>query len=228
MSAVFQNPAQEHAVLIHLIVRPRLADDAPIILDPAPLIQELLKFIEIARHLFATQLSPSSITKLICDSFAVLMEGSVRDNKFWNVTKDIAQLDQLVSTLLLGDSRQTIRKGIAEHIAIVGGLSKPLKKQSKLGSEDVQESTSPDNPTSIDILATIWDAFVRTFPQTPNHASQSQEFFDIALSVFRSVAEKSPRDLIFGDYLRQWSTVMLSHQTEEVCFVSIDDFFTFC
>ncbi|BDD63108.1 hypothetical protein MAP00_008050 [Monascus purpureus] len=199
-------------LLLALLVKPRLGDGSSVVLDPAPLIRQLLKIIETVRPLSVAPLSQIGTQKLICNSFAVLMEASVRDNKFWTVLKGLVQLDRLVFMLLLDESRQPIRKGIAENIAIICGGPKSLKKPNKLGTPG---PTSPENPASIDILATIWDGFVKTFPQTPNYAQQSQEFFEVALSVFCSVADMSPHDLIFGDYLREWSSIMLSHQTEE-------------
>jgi hypothetical protein len=58
---------------------------------------------------------------------------------------------------------------------------------------------------------------VRNMRHTVEYAEQSREFFAVALAVFRSVAERSPHDVIFAEYLFQWSETMLSHETEEVC-----------
>ena len=207
----------DRIVLIHLTVKPRGGDGSAIVSDPAALVRQLLKLIETVRVQSITPPSQIVAQKIICNSFAVLMEASVRDNGFWRILKELAELDRFVILLLLDESRQPVRKGIAENIAIICGTPKSLKRPSKIGTQDTNEPPCSENPVVVDILATIWDAFVKTFPRTPDYAEHSQELFEVALSIFRSVADKSPRDLVYGDYLRDWSGIMLSHRTEEVC-----------
>ncbi|XHG03146.1 hypothetical protein AWENTII_006465 [Aspergillus wentii] len=222
MSELANNPTKilfatnlVECLLFALLVKPPVAESASILSDPAPLVRQLVYFIEVGQQLPSTYLPQSGVHKLICNSFAVLTEGSLRDHKFWDVIKQHAQLDRLIFSLLLEENRQAIRKEIAENIAVACSPSKLLKKSGKPGQEELQGPPALENPTRIGILATIWDAFVQTLPQTLDYAQQSQEFFQVAMLVFQSVAEKSPRDLIFGEYLRQWSGIMLSHRTEE-------------
>lgn len=202
-------------LLLALSVRPSTGDSPSRLSDPTNLVKQLLKFMDMGRHLTSANLSEAGIQKLICNSFAVLIEASVHDNHFWEVIKQNARLDQLIFALLLDESRQPIRKEIADNVAVVCGPLKSQKQSAKPDDEDVEGPRVPENPTTVDILATLWAAFVRTFPRTLEYAHQSQEFFEVALALFRSVAEKSPGDLIFGEYLKQWSDIMLSHQTEE-------------
>lgn len=171
---------------------------------------------ELGQMLMSDHLPESSVQKLICNSFAVLVEASVHNHQFWELIKQNAQFDQLVFSLLLRESRQAIRKEIADNISVVCGPTKARKKSTKSGNDDTEGLKASDNPTAVDMLAILWGAFVRTFPRTPAYASQSQEFFEVAVCVFRSVAERSPSDLIFGEYLIQWSGIMLSHETQEV------------
>jgi ubiquitin carboxyl-terminal hydrolase 34 len=143
----------------------------------------------------------------------------LRDPKFWEVIKQQAQLDRLLVSLLLDESRQPIRREIIEHIAVACSPFKLAKKPTKAVDGEMQDASdtrASENPVRVDMLATIWDAFVKIMPQTLQHAEQSQEFFDIAHLVFQSVAEQSPKDLIYGEYLKQWSSVMLGHKTQEV------------
>ncbi|OJJ50521.1 hypothetical protein ASPZODRAFT_148016 [Penicilliopsis zonata CBS 506.65] len=202
-------------LLLAFLVRPPVSVDQGIVSDPTPLVQRLLTFIETGRRLSVTSPSATGTQKLICNSFAILVEGSVRDNTFWRTVKQNTQLDDLIFMLLLDEPNWAIRKEIAENIAMICGPSNLGKKSGKVQDEDVQNSAVVDNPTRIDILAAIWEAFVGTFPKTSGYAPQSREFFEVALSVFRSVAEKSPGDIIFGEYLKTWSGIMLSHRTEE-------------
>ncbi|PYH95762.1 ubiquitin hydrolase [Aspergillus ellipticus CBS 707.79] len=206
--------------LLHaLLVRSAPSNESSVIPESVALAQQLFHFMKVARHLPASHLPETGMAKLICNSFAVLTEGSVRDLEFWEAIKRQAQFDGLLKSLLLDEHRQSIRKGIAENIAVACNTSKLLRKPSKSVSSETQEtrgsSAPPEEPVRIDILATIWEAFVKTFPVTLDYAHQSQEFFEIANLVFRSVAEKSPQDLVFSEYLKQWSTIMLRHQTEE-------------
>lgn len=185
--------------------------------DQASLVRRLLHFIETARAML-TRPSPnmSNIQKLMCYSFGVLVEGSIRDPAFWGAVKQETRLGSLIKTLLLEETRQPIRSDVSERIKRTCSVSKPLKQSSKLDNGKSPSLSTTDSPAQIDMLATVWDAFVQTIPMTVDYASQSAEFFNVALWVFRSVAEKSPQDVIFSQYLRQWSDVMLRHETEEV------------
>lgn len=195
-------------------VSPPPADDSHVVSDPLPLVQQLLNLINVGRRTPATHLSEAGIQKLICHSFAVLIEGSVRDRKFWEAAKQQAQFDRLLFSLLLDEHRRPIRKEISENIALVCTPTKLLQKAESNGDG---QPASPTNPTQDNIVGTIWEAFVQTIPETPAYAHQSKEFFEVALLVFRSVSDKPSHDLRFGEYLEQWSTVMLSHETKEVC-----------
>lgn len=183
----------------------------------APLVRRLLHFIEAARSV-TTRPSVNIITiqKLVCNSFGVLVEGSARDHAFWGAVKQETKLGSLVKALLLQETRQPIRSDVSERIRRTCSSAKSMKQSSKLANDNSPTLSIRDSPAQIDMLATVWNAFVETIPMTPEYASQSAEFFSVALGVFRSVAEKSPRDVIFSQYLQDWSDVMLRHETEEV------------
>jgi ubiquitin carboxyl-terminal hydrolase 34 len=201
------------------VVRPPVAADSLTITNSAQLAQRLQKLIEIGRGMPSTCLLGSRVQRLVCNCFAVLTEGSLRDHKFWEVIKQQAQLDRLLVSLLLDETRQPIRREIIEHIAVACSPSKLVRKPTKSVDGEMQDSSetmASENPVRVDMLATIWDTFVKIMPQTLEHAARSQEFFDIAHLVFQSVAEQSPKDLIYGEYLKQWSSVMLGHKTQEV------------
>ncbi|KAE8407660.1 hypothetical protein BDV37DRAFT_5930 [Aspergillus pseudonomiae] len=202
-------------LLYALLVKPALAGDTALIPDSTALVRQLLHLMEVGRRSSTGRLSELGIHKLICNSFAIMIEGSVRDPEFWAVLKQEAKFDQLLFSLLLDQDRQPIRKGISENIAVACSPSKLLKKTGKPEVPEQRQATTSENPVRIDILATIWEAFVQNFPRTLGCVQQSQEFFEIAHLVFQSVAEKSPRDLMLSEYLKQWSAILLKHQTEE-------------
>ncbi|KAJ5770638.1 uncharacterized protein N7511_002689 [Penicillium nucicola] len=192
----------------------RSADaNAILVAEPSSLVQRLCKMID-----FGLEDSPDSrkvlcLPKLVCCCFAVLLDGSVRDQHIWNAVKENAEFDGLILSLLLVDSRKPIRVEVLERIKIICGPLKPSKLPSSTSAEDAEKST--ENPLRIDILATLWNSLVQVIPKTPLYANQSEEFFIAALWMFRTIAQKSPCDLIFNDYLKHWSSFMLSHQTEE-------------
>lgn len=196
-----------------------IADETSLIPNYSALAQELLHLIGLAHNLHPGHVSEGNIYKLICHSFAILMEASVLDSDFWAVVKEKARFGQLLFSLLLDEPRQLIRKGISDNIAVVCSPSALLKKSGKLQVDSAQGSDQmgPEHSVRIDILATIWESFLQNFPQSVGHVHQCREFFDIAHSVFHSVVEKSPNDHVLSEYLKQWSDIMLSHQTEEVC-----------
>ncbi|KAL4879060.1 hypothetical protein BJY04DRAFT_220654 [Aspergillus karnatakaensis] len=204
--------------LLHaILVKPPASNDVPLIPNPTALVAQAVRIMEVGRKLSAPQITDLNALRLICYTFAVLVEGSIRDPGLWNATKEQVKFEQLIFSLLIEESRQPIRRGIADNISLVCSQSKQLKKP-KLpasGAQETREAALAENPTRISILATVWDAFVLTFPRVIEFPSQSQEFFEIAYVVFSSVAEKSPRDLIFSEYLKQWSTIMLDHRTNE-------------
>lgn len=204
-------------LLYALMVKAPVSDEVPLIPDSAALITQALHIIEVGQNLSRTQLPEFNTHKLICCTFAILVEGSIRDTGFWAATKQQVKFDQLISSLLIEESRQSVRRGIADNISLICSPSKQLKKPRFPASEaqETRETALSENPTRIDILATVWDAFVLTFPHVLEFPGQSQEFFEIAYAVFSSVAEKSPRNLIFSDYLKQWSGIMLKHKTNE-------------
>ncbi|KAJ5605623.1 hypothetical protein N7510_008404 [Penicillium lagena] len=191
------------------------SDEDSLVQDPALLVQRLVDLIDIGRHTSSSTIPGINIQRLICNSFGVLIEGSLSDQKFWSAVKQHVKFDELLCSLLLEECRQPIRHEIAERIKMTCSPSKSFKQSAKLTTEDPQNPSPLDKPARIDMLAIIWSAFVQDIPKTTEHASQSAEFFRTALWVLQSVAEKSPRDLIFGDYVKQWSEIMLSHRTEE-------------
>ncbi|KAL4807372.1 hypothetical protein BDV18DRAFT_116297 [Aspergillus unguis] len=204
-------------LLYAILVKAPVSNDTPLIPDSTNLLNQLLRLLEIGHGQTPVHLPEYNIHKLVCYTFAVLIEGSIRDPGFWAAIKQRVEFEKLIFSLLIEESRQHLRRGIADKIALICSSSKQIKKPKLPGSQahEARETALSENPARIDILATIWDAFVNTFGRVLEYPAQSQEFFEIAHIVFASVAEKSPRDMILSDYLKQWSSVMLNHRTNE-------------
>jgi ubiquitin carboxyl-terminal hydrolase 34 len=182
--------------------------------DPMALVPRIMSLLETGRNSPIGPQTSACAQSLVCNCFAVLVEASLRDRNVWNAVQQHARFDELISSLLLEESRIPIRKEVMERLKIISGPLKPLNMRINLTHEN---SPIAQNPLRIDMLATIWSSVARVIPKTLEHVSQSEEFLYAALWIFRSVAERSPRDVNFSDYLKQWSAILLDHKTEEVC-----------
>lgn len=205
----------EGYLLFYAAYRP--VNESSVLIDnSAPFAKRLLDILESTRLSVPNPDTALLLHKVICNSFALLIEGSIRDAEFWDAVKQQTQFAVIINALVLEDTRQGVRNDVSERIKIVCTPSKSPKKVAN-ALEAPQPFSSAEAPARIDMLATIWDALVQVIPSTPDFASQSSEFFKVALWVFQSVTEKSPKDMMFSHYLRQWSEVMFRHRTKEVC-----------
>jgi ubiquitin carboxyl-terminal hydrolase 34 len=182
--------------------------------NPEALVKELCFFIKAAQNANSASFSEPDIQKLICHSISVLLDASVCQQGFWDVTKEHVNFGELVFSLLLEEKRPLIRRQVAEKIKTVCG---PPTKTAHAESSNADESTESGDSTVAGIISTVWDAFLQNMQNTVRFTEQSEEYFSAALSVFRSVAERSPEDVVFTEYVSQWSESMLSHETTEVC-----------
>lgn len=196
-----------------IVYRPN-EDNAVLIPNPSSLVPRVLDLLQSGRSGPITNQGSACTKGLVCNSFAVLVEGSLRDPNVWDAVKDHVQFDMLITSLLLDESDKPIRRDILERLKILSGPLKPLHVATKLVHGE--EPAIAENPLRIDMLATIWSSFVRIIPKAREYASQSEEFFTGALWIFRSVAQRSPCDMMFSEYMKQWVDVLLEHDTEEV------------
>lgn len=188
-------------------------EDNPIIQEPTIFVKQLLRLVEAVRAIPENHTNIHRIQKFKCNSFALLIEGSVKDHAYWIAVKGEVQFDQLVEAMLLQEESRQARIEVSDRVHMICGSSK-LQKYSTRKSSDATDQLA-ESPTRIDMLATIWESLSSTIPKTLNYAFQSAEFFKTTLWVFNSIADKSPKDMSFSHYLRQWSEVMFQHQIEE-------------
>ncbi|EER45856.1 ubiquitin C-terminal hydrolase [Histoplasma capsulatum H143] len=194
------NPDQEfvsHSIqnLVAFITRPQMGDG----LEDSPL-----------KLLFARN-------SVECLLFA--LTASMHDSRVWDAVEQSTQIKDLIFTLLLSESRQGIRKSVAEIIFATCGTTPSQKRAWKASSQVKGGAVAVvgrlPSATTIHIVATLWKHISALFPDTLEYAQSSQEFFEVALTVFQTVANLSPEDLIYGEYLRKWGDILLSHRTNE-------------
>jgi ubiquitin carboxyl-terminal hydrolase 34 len=141
----------------------------------------------------------------------------MHDSRVWEALKQSTEIQGLIFKLLLDEPRQSIRKGVAEIIFTICGTSPPQKQSLKaISPKNVTPAGRHPAATTVDIVATLWKSIMALFPETLKFASSSQEFFEVALATFQTVACLSPDDVVFGEYLRHWGDILLSHRTREV------------
>ncbi|EED21875.1 ubiquitin C-terminal hydrolase, putative [Talaromyces stipitatus ATCC 10500] len=189
--------------------------DLPALPNAEALVGQLLFFIKAAQKAESSRLNEFDIQRLICHSISVLIDASVLRQDFWDMTKQHAQFEKLIFSLLLEEKRQSIRRQVAEKIKSTCNISTAPNKAANEESENVDGSTQSDDLRVLDIVSTIWDSFVKNMQKTVPFSKQSQEYFSAAIWTFRSVAERSSQDVDFSEYVSQWSESMLGHETEE-------------
>lgn len=129
-------------------------------------------------------------------------------------------MEELISTLLLNESRQGVRKGVADIMFGLCGFTPSQKRELKVsGAKNAttvnkQPSTSP---MTVPMASTLWNSIIVLFPETVEFTKSAQEFFEVALAVFQTMSTLSPEELNYEVLLRQWGETLLSHRTEEVC-----------
>lgn len=204
---------QWYAQANYYLVHHPTGTSAVLIPDIMNLVPRVLSLLEIGRAEHAAGRANVNTRNLVCQSFGILIEGSLRDQNIWNAVKAHVNFDALLSSLLLCEKDRSARRDIVERLKMLAG---PVKPKQMATSPPTDEPPLNENPLRIDMLATIWSAFVNNIPQTCDLASQSEEFFTAALFIFSSVAEKSPRDVVLSEYMKEWTTVLLEHETKEV------------
>lgn len=218
LSGIVAYPAALISESLPSTAKPAVDDTQTYFSEPGLLVERLLDFIALGEELTTAVLSENGIQKLICNSFSVLFKSAASDQRVWDALKQSDRTQQLLFTLLLSERRPGIRKGVAETIFAICGSPPPNKPPLKaMDRKDPSTPARIPTSTAVDVVATIWKSLSSILPQTGEYVTYSQEFFEVTIAVFQTVASLSPEDLIFGEYLRQWSEILLSHKTHEVC-----------
>ena len=122
-----------------------VAGEASPIPSAVALVSQLQNLIGLGRKLNPSQCSAEATQKLICHSFTCLIEGSARDHTFWHVAKQQVQFSELMFSLLLDESRQSVRTSVRGTINAACNSSRLSKKQVKPLDTNAPETRS-DSP----------------------------------------------------------------------------------
>ena len=74
----------------------------------------------------------------------------------------------------------------------------------------------PTETTSQDFVQFFWENMLALIPETVQHRHDTEQFFDIALDVFRSLDQDFHEGLPLETYLQDWSNLLLNYQHHEV------------
>lgn len=66
-------------------------------------------------------------------------------------------------------------------------------------------------------MSYFWSTLVILIPQSLQHGKTCQQFFEIALIVFRTLDDGVREKLDFATYIQVWSDLLLRHKHIEVC-----------
>lgn len=184
---------------------------------PSGLISLLLALLSLNPNDLSIPLDESTLQRLISGSFATLIEASMNDDRVWLALKDYNQMPDLISSLLLSEPRPGIRKDIAEIIFNLCGTS-PLQKNywSNKVSKDAIPTGNLATATGADMVESFWESISALLPRTVEHAQLSQEFFEVALVTFHTVAMLPTTEMPYTEYVRDWGNILLSHNGKEV------------
>lgn len=136
---------------------------------------------------------------VVQDSYAAILEASLHSRAVWEAFVNNPETPRLHQTLLLMDSRQSVREHIARKVASVCGGDLP--------------STCP--LTKGEIAARFWVIISAILPEAVRHPELAQQLFEIAEHVFRANDEYDRNEESLRLFLTQWSALLLKHEPRE-------------
>ncbi|KAK2743058.1 hypothetical protein FQN57_005014 [Myotisia sp. PD_48] len=188
----------------------------PLFTNPSDLISLLVDLLSLDCNDPSLPLEDVNLHRLVSGAFATLVEASMHDSQVWNTLKNNTPIQDLLSKLLLSQPKQSIRKEIAEILFTICGTS-PLQKQywKNLSATDIRASGGLSTPIGVDMVSTLWTSLSSLLPRTVEYPRLSQEFFEVSLVIFQTVAKLSPNDMPYTEYLRTWGENLCNYRSKE-------------
>jgi ubiquitin carboxyl-terminal hydrolase 34 len=135
---------------------------------------------------------------IIQNCFAICLEASLHSQEVWQYFRKHESATSLLKTIWLQSSNAAVR-GVT--VQTVKGICAALPSL-----------TTIDGAEFIDFF---WENIVAILPETTNYGKQTKQFFDIALTIFRSISDEKSQSLPLTSYLETWSTTLLKHEHDE-------------
>ncbi|KAI9894791.1 MAG: hypothetical protein M1814_000010 [Vezdaea aestivalis] len=182
--------------------------------DRQDFVVQLFDMIEAAQTTEA--LSHLDAANIACQSFAVLLEASLRNENLWKVLKTNSKTDRLIEALLLNDPRPQVRGKTADSIRHVCcdlplyAFRPQITQSTALANDD--RVTEVSASSFANFFWTVISNVIKV--STPSH-SQSQEFFVAALEVLRAATRASNNDLPFNQYVSSWGNQLIQQDSHQ-------------
>ncbi|MCJ1379414.1 hypothetical protein MMC17_002515 [Xylographa soralifera] len=130
--------------------------------------------------------------------FSAMLEASLYSKASWSYLRNHSSSPRLLRCLLLESPHEKIRDGAAGSIRRVCGA------MPSLAETDAQE-----------FISFFWTHMVTMIPETVNCSRYTEQFFNIALEVFRHADELCQEQMPLASYLQTWSGLLLGHKHHE-------------
>ncbi|MCJ1245998.1 hypothetical protein MMC30_003202 [Trapelia coarctata] len=148
----------------------------------------------------ATQASPeifqSAYLVQIC--FGVMLEASLYSQPVWDHYKSHPSTQLLIRSLLLDSSDTELREGV---VLLVRSICGSLPSETAIDTHE--------------FVSFFWESFLSLIPEATGLHKETEEFFSIALEVFRCVDEEAQEQLPLASYVQGWSKLLLGHRHDE-------------
>ncbi|KAH6625648.1 hypothetical protein C7974DRAFT_396461 [Boeremia exigua] len=138
--------------------------------------------------------------KFIHECYSTILEASLYSHVIWETFWGHPQIPQIHRTLLLSDTRATLRDKIKLKILYICGGHLP--------------SSCP--LSTADIVSRYWTTIASILPEAVQEVEQSVQLFDLAQSVFRSYDEHHRSEENLRSLLRSWSSWLLAYDHTEI------------
>ena len=155
---------------------------------------------------------------LVCDSFALMLECSLHSTDFWESFSNHERTSMLLQYLTL-DSRSTnVRNAAITSIRTVCGVL-PTSVHIHPVDSKCTRLTAGNRPAKVtreSFVLFFWNFCLGTIERTLHLTQRTEQFYEIALEVFRLRGNIGYEALPVIDYVHSWSTMLNDRGHEEV------------
>ena len=182
---------------------------------PSGLVHKLLEGMRIAHESRSQQSEGLPICSLLRNSFAVLLEASLHDERVLASLQEQHDLGKFLLVLLLDEDRADFRQAAMEVITRISGPAPSSKIMTKVHS--AQPSTLEQHADRARrLLMSLWINLLPNFARASEKPAASEELFTVALAVLQALARTSIEGLDLEVYLRNWGVLLVDHKHKEV------------
>ena len=208
--------------VLRLAFRAKVSEDvsSKYLLDPEVVVAQLSRLLELTQSTADLGAMPSDVAvKLV---FEVLTELSLHDQRALDALASRDELDHMLKRLLLGDTRETIRKSALDVILTLTGsnTSKSLAKNA-----DIRAPRSRHSSLRIDkVIKQIWTSLSTLLHHAIEQRYMCHEYFDAVLTLFRKVGTTLETSTL-KDLYAHWTDALSHHEHAQAVGQILQDHF---